>query len=304
MAHNTILAAPTTTGDTICDFDLAAGTPYPTTGKVQATVIYVSSTSSTTPSPLTTSNPIPVAGTVTANAGTNLNTSTLALESGGNLAAINGKLPALGQALAAASVPVVLTAAQLASLAPYSSVGITGSVAVTGTFYQATQPVSLASLPALPSGTNAIGSITNTSFASTQSGTWNVGLSAGTNTIGNAGTVATTSGGWTPNLVNSAASTNATLLKSSAGQIGLINLFNNGSTVAYLKLYNSATTPTAGSGTPVAVIGIPAGGGNVAAIPAGLAFSSGIGYTITGGATNSDTTAVAANQILGTIATL
>ena len=37
---------------------------------------------------------------------------------------------------------------------------------------------------ALPAGTNAIGSITNTSFASTQSGTWNVGLNAGTNAIG------------------------------------------------------------------------------------------------------------------------
>ena len=37
-------------------------------------------------------NPIPISGTVTANAGTNLNTSALALESGGNLASINNKL--------------------------------------------------------------------------------------------------------------------------------------------------------------------------------------------------------------------
>jgi len=36
-------------------------------------------------------NPMPVAGTVTANAGTNLNTSALALETGGNLATIAGK---------------------------------------------------------------------------------------------------------------------------------------------------------------------------------------------------------------------
>ena len=46
---------------------------------------------------------------------------------------------------------------------------------VSGTFWQATQPVSLTSLPALATGTNAIGSITNTSFAATQSGTWNIG---------------------------------------------------------------------------------------------------------------------------------
>jgi hypothetical protein len=54
-----------------------------------------------------------------------------------------------------------------------------------------TQPVSgtvnIGSLPALAAGTNAIGSITNTSFGATQSGTWNVGLSAGSNAIGTVG---------------------------------------------------------------------------------------------------------------------
>jgi hypothetical protein len=62
----------------------------------------------------------PVSGTVTANAGTNLNTSALALESG-NLASIKtdvDKIPSQGQALAAASLPVVLTAAQLTTLTP------------------------------------------------------------------------------------------------------------------------------------------------------------------------------------------
>lgn len=124
----------------------------------------------------------------TANAGTNLNTSLLALESGGNLASINTKLPSQGQALAAASLPVVLTAAQMTTLTPLSSVTVTQgtgtnlhtvvdsapTTAVTGTFWQATQPVSgtltcnagsgtmatsLASLPALATGTNTIGSV-------------------------------------------------------------------------------------------------------------------------------------------------
>lgn len=80
----------------------------------------------------------PVSGTVTANAGTNLNTSLLALEAG-NLATIAAKdfatqttlalikaktdnIPALGQALAAASVPVVLTAAQLTTLTPPAAI--------------------------------------------------------------------------------------------------------------------------------------------------------------------------------------
>jgi len=37
-------------------------------------------------------------------------------------------------------------------------------LSVSGTFWQATQPVSLASMPALPSGTNSIGAVTNSAF--------------------------------------------------------------------------------------------------------------------------------------------
>lgn len=156
---------------------------------------------------------VPVSGTVTANAGTNLNTSALAVETGGNLASIKtntDKIPALGQALAAASVPVVLTAAQLTTLTPPAQ-GLTdaqlratavpisvatipshavtnagtfavqstnqansgvdigdvtinnstganavniqdggNSITVDGNFYQATQPVSIASMPSTP----------------------------------------------------------------------------------------------------------------------------------------------------------
>lgn len=90
-------------------------------------------------------------GAITANAGANLNTSALALETGGHLSSIDTKLPLLGQALAAASVPVVLTAAQIATLTPLTTVG------VTGTFWQATQPVSIAA--ALPAGTNVLGHV-------------------------------------------------------------------------------------------------------------------------------------------------
>jgi len=63
-----------------------------------------------------------ISGTVTANAGTNLNTSGLALEAGGHLASLDTKLPSQGQALAAASVPVVLTAAQITTLTPPTTV--------------------------------------------------------------------------------------------------------------------------------------------------------------------------------------
>lgn len=55
---------------------------------------------------------------------------TIALETGGNLAALNVKTPALGQALAAASVPVVLTALQVTALSPPAA--ITGFALETG----------------------------------------------------------------------------------------------------------------------------------------------------------------------------
>jgi hypothetical protein len=97
-----------------------------------------------------------------ANAGTNLNTSALALESGGHLASVDAKTPALGQALAASSVPVVLTAAQVTSLTPPTSVTVTqgtgtnlhsviDSGTITANAGTGTFAVSAASLP-LPIG--------------------------------------------------------------------------------------------------------------------------------------------------------
>jgi hypothetical protein len=71
-------------------------------------------------------------------------TSTLQTTGNTSLGSIDTKTPALGQALAAASTPVVLTAAQMTTLTPLSTVG------VTGTFWQATQPVSMATAPTTP----------------------------------------------------------------------------------------------------------------------------------------------------------
>lgn len=74
---------------------------------------------------VSSSDPLPITGTVTANAGTDLNTSALALETGGNLASIKtntDKIPALGQALASASVPVILPSATITTLTPPAAI--------------------------------------------------------------------------------------------------------------------------------------------------------------------------------------
>lgn len=99
----------------------------------------------------------------------------------------------------------------------------------------------------------------------------------------------------------SAASTNATSVKGSAGTLFSIEAFNTNAAPAYLKLYNKATAPTVGTDTPVRRYCIPgnvAGAGVVFAFPKGVTFDTGIAYAITTGAADSNTDAVAANEVL------
>jgi hypothetical protein len=114
--------------------------------------------------------------------------------------------------------------------------------------------------------------------------------------VGQAGT----SGGWQPYQLISAATTNATSLKASAGQVGSIICGNNGGAIAYLKLYDKASAPTVGTDTPLHTIMIPgntAGSGFSYSPPAGLKFATGIAFAVTGGMAVADTTAVAAAQV-------
>lgn len=83
--------------------------------------------------------------------------STSALQTTGNtsLSSIDTKTPALGQALAAASVPVVLTAAQIVTLTPPTSVGITGTATVAGNKTNNNAAPSTDNLGVLPAVANA-----------------------------------------------------------------------------------------------------------------------------------------------------
>lgn len=108
-----------------------------------------------------------------------------------------------------------------------------------------------------------------------------------------------TNGGATPYKLISAASTNATSLKASAGQIYSIAAYNINAAVRYLKLYNKALSPTVGTDTPVAVYAIPgntAGAGFTISFPVGMQFDTGIAFALTTGIADSDTGAVAANE--------
>lgn len=109
---------------------------------------------------------------------------------------------------------------------------------------------------------------------------------------------ANTIGGFSPSHLVSAASTNATSLKASPGSLGSIYASNSGAGFAYLKFYNKASAPTVGTDVPVFVMGLPPGGGGSHPVPAGLSFSTGIAFAITGGAPDTDATGVSANQVI------
>jgi hypothetical protein len=99
--------------------------------------------------------------------------------------------------------------------------------------------------------------------------------------------------------VKAAASTNATSVKASAGQIYGWYLYNKTTTEKYFKVYNKASSPTVGTDTPAFTIPIPPNGGSVHEFTMGIPLGTGIAYAITGAVADSDTTAVAAEDVHG-----
>ena len=95
----------------------------------------------------------------------------------------------------------------------------------------------------------------------------------------------------------SAATTNASSIKASGGQVYGYELGNNGAADAYVKLYNKASAPTVGTDTPFRTIYVPKGSARSFHSTTGLNMGTGIALAITGAAADSDSTAVAANQV-------
>jgi hypothetical protein len=102
----------------------------------------------------------------------------------------------------------------------------------------------------------------------------------------------------TNNILNSAATTNATSVKASAGSVFTIVATNINAAARFLKLYNKASAPTVGTDVPVVTLSIPASGVPLVVDSSlGIRFTTGIAYAITGAAADTDTTAVAAGEI-------
>jgi hypothetical protein len=201
--------------------------------------------------------PVPVSGTVTA---------TPSVTGGGTEAT------AQRVTIANDSTGVLSVDDNGGSLTVDGTVGISGTVPVSGTFWQSTQPVSLASVPshavtnagtfavqvssALPAGTNAIGKLAANSGVDI--GDVDVtSIAAGTNIIG--GTYPTPSGATAQALSNdtSTAYEASSVTKASAGTVYGVTGYNSRTTGQFFQFYNSTTVP-ADATAPVITIYVAA----------------------------------------------
>lgn len=107
----------------------------------------------------------------------------------------------------------------------------------------------------------------------------------------------TTAGGATTYHLVSAATTNATNIKASAGQVYGWYIYNSNAAARKLVFHNTAGTPTAGASVYFSLM-IPAGGAANVSFAMGIPFSTGIGITTVTGLADSDSAAVAANDLI------
>lgn len=98
--------------------------------------------------------------------------------------------------------------------------------------------------------------------------------------------------------LNSAATTNATSVKATAGSLYTLNITNFSAAAKFVKLYNKATAPTVGTDVPLQTIEVAANASRQIEYGAlGVRFTTGIGYAITGLQPDADATAVAAGDV-------
>ncbi len=102
----------------------------------------------------------------------------------------------------------------------------------------------------------------------------------------------------TSRIPSATADTNATLAKSTAGDIWTVCGFNAAVAVRYLKIYNKATAPVVGTDVPVVTLPLPPNATFNFEL-GGLYLATGIAYGMTTGAADNNTGALTAGDVLG-----
>jgi hypothetical protein len=124
------------------------------------------------------------------------------------------------------------------------------------------------------------------------------GLAAGTALIGDVGIQYRATGGASALHIISVAGANATIVKAAAGKIVGWALANTTASWRYVKIHAQATLPTAGAGV-VRTISIAPNSVATPNFEGGIAVATGIGITIVTGSADSDSTGVAAGDVVG-----
>jgi hypothetical protein len=221
---------------------------------------------------------------------------------------------------------------------PLQVTGANGTFPVTGTFWQATQPVSISGNQAVNVAQLA-GTATDTNSGNKSAGTlrvviatdqpqltnkllvtpdansavnvaqWNgsavASPDANSYPITAKAATATTAAGTSTCYLTSAVGVNNTNCKASAGNLYEIHVTNTTTTNYFLRLYNLSTAPTCSSSTgfveTIPALGASANGGiNGRLMDPPQAFSTGIGFCLTGGGSSTDNT----NAAVGVYITL
>ena len=236
----------------------------------------------------------PVSGTVTANAGTNLNTSALLTTTAHDAA--------FGTAGSADAQ--VRTVQGVASMTPLlvDATG-QGDVPITLNGEAVVLGAGTAEIGKLAAGTAGIGKLTANDGVDI--GDVDVtSISAGANLVGDVGlSGARTSGGTTP-YKNIDVDETEDEVKGSAGQIFWIHCVNLASSVLFLKIYNEvAASVSVGTTVPDLTFPIPTqgdtnGAGFTLSIPNGIALGTGITVAATTGIADNDAGAPGANEVV------
>jgi hypothetical protein len=95
-----------------------------------------------------------------------------------------------------------------------------------------------------------------------------------------------------------AATTNLGTVKASPGKLKGYDIYNNSAAAKFVKIYNLAVNPTLASSVPAMTIALAANSGRTISFAEGITFDTGIAHAITGAIGNTDTTAVAANDVV------
>jgi len=177
--------------------------------------------------------------------------------------------------------------------------GVTSMTAVKVDGSAVTQPVSGTVTANAGTGTFAVNvsqiNGTTPSMGNGASGTGVQRVTIANDSTGVVQMVPGTTGGTSTCYLSSAASTNSTNCKASAGQVYGFQVINTTSSIYYLRMYNSASAPTCSSATGfVRTIPIPhasgAGSGVGFSQTVGSAYGTGIGFCLTGGGSSTDNT--------------